>query len=102
MEHKPAKPTLKVHLDPNTAIEHKAPAPVSWPFRSRNPVGEKPTNREIFEALIEWELSCGPVDRWRRQRLIQYAAQLGLSAERAGAYIAQIRERLSDRVVAED
>ena len=49
------------------------------------------SHREIFREMIAEEVRRGRLDRARRQRIIRYAAQLGLSAVEAGAMIQECR-----------
>lgn len=92
-------PKLKFHWEsqrPLAAGEGSNSA-FHMPFEPQPPVGAAPSTREVFEALIQWELSSGPMNRSRRCRLAQYAAQLGLSAVLAGDYISKFHARTTSR-----
>ena len=45
---------------------------------------------EIFRGMIEWEIRSGKLTSSRRRRIIQYAAQLGLSPIDAGQLITTV------------
>ena len=49
--------------------------------------------QDIFEQLIEEEVSAGRLTKSRRKRIVRYAAQLRLSAVDAGMMIEQARRR---------
>jgi hypothetical protein len=49
------------------------------------------SHREIFRAMIAHEVRAGRLDQARRQRIVRYAAQLGLSAIEAGEMIEACR-----------
>ncbi len=50
------------------------------------------THHEIFREMIAYELRAGRLTRARRQRIVRYAAQLGLSAVEAGRMIEACRQ----------
>lgn len=87
------QPELKFHWDSNAAqaMNGDSKSPGNPPFSVHPPLGATPSTREVFEALIEWELSSGPMDRRRRRRLAQYATQLGLSAVLTGDYMSRLQ-----------
>ncbi len=66
-------------------------------------VGQLPlrsiSNREIFREMIAHEVRAGRLDRARRQRIVRYAAQLGLSAVETGAMIQDCR---AEAILSED
>jgi hypothetical protein len=41
----------------------------------------------VFREAVRWELSRGRLSKWRRKRLVQYAAALRISAVEAGQLI---------------
>jgi len=49
---------------------------------------------DIFREMIRMEIRCGRLSPWRRRRIVQYAAQLNLSAVQAGRLIEECREEL--------
>ncbi|GMU38125.1 MAG: hypothetical protein KJ057_14080 [Phycisphaerae bacterium] len=67
---------------------------VVLPFRAPQRCGRVPGRREIFAALIDWELRHGDLNRPARRRLVQYAAQLGFSAAQAGSFIRASLDRI--------
>jgi len=44
----------------------------------------------IYREMVRWELSNGRLSAWRRRRLVQYAAGLGLRAVEAGELIQEV------------
>ncbi|GIK17345.1 MAG: hypothetical protein BroJett003_23090 [Planctomycetota bacterium] len=64
------------------------------PFRAPQRCGRVPGRREIFAALIDWELRHGDLNRAARRRLVQYAAQLGFTAAQAGSFIRASLDRI--------
>jgi len=51
---------------------------------------------DIFEQLFASELRDGKLTRRRRKRLVQYAAQMGLSARQAGVLLERSYQRAID------
>lgn len=49
---------------------------------------------DIFRELIRAEIRNGRLSAWRRRRIVQYAAQLKLSAVEAGRLIEECRNEL--------
>lgn len=49
---------------------------------------------DIFRELIRAEIRNGRLSAWRRRRIVQYAAQLKLSAVEAGRLIEECRDEL--------
>ena len=48
----------------------------------------------MFRQLILGEIRNGRLSRWRRRRIVQYAAAMGLSATEAGDLLAACREEV--------
>lgn len=63
---------------------------------SANPASFSPPieTRDVFRQLIVDEIRNGRMTRARRKRIVQYAAQMGLSAVEAGRLIAACRDEL--------
>lgn len=49
---------------------------------------------EVFRQLILGEIRNGRLSRWRRRRIVQYAAAMGLSATEAGDLLVACREEV--------
>ncbi len=61
-------------------------------YENDRPVFESPIDtEEIFRRLIVDELRGGRLTPMRRRRIVQYAAQMGLSARQAGRLIETCR-----------
>lgn len=84
MHHEPAAPKLRL-VDAVSAdlVTRRADQPVYQPTIQLN---------DIFREMIRTELRNGRLSAWRRRRIVQYAAQLNLSAVEAGRLIVQCRD----------
>ncbi len=96
MHEKPAAPSLRLISDHDEN---------SGEFCGERPI-YRPTMHidDIFRELIRAEIRHGRLSAWRRRRIVQYAAQLKLSAVEAGRLIEECRDELQtddDPVAAE-
>jgi hypothetical protein len=67
----------------HAAFEHRSTRPGRGP---------RLTTESIFREMIAQELRAGRLTRAGRRRIVQYAAQLGLSAIDAGRLLAECRD----------
>ncbi len=96
MHEKPAAPALRLISDCDENVGE---------FCGERPIYQ-PTMHidDIFRELIRAEIRHGRLSTWRRRRIVQYAAQLKLSAVEAGRMIEECRDELltdDDPVAAE-
>ena len=56
--------------------------------------GQLIDTHEVFRQLILGEIRNGRLSRWRRRRIVQYAAAMGLSATEAGDLLVACRKEV--------
>lgn len=87
MHNKPAAPTLRlVGTNDHDCDDTRADRPAFQPTIHFD---------DIFREMIRAEIRNGRLSAWRRRRIVQYAAQLKLSAVEAGRLIAECRDEIS-------
>lgn len=65
-------------------------SPDAWPVVGRF---TRPTcTQDVLKQVFAWEARQGPLTRAARVRLVRYAAGLGISAERAGIWLAELTQ----------
>jgi len=86
MHDKPAAPALRLISDRDENVgEIRFERPI---YRPTMPIDD------LFRELIRAEIRHGRLSPWRRRRIVQYAAQLKLSAVEAGRMIEECRDEL--------